>query len=140
MTVRPQSKVSARRRIRLSYADTDVAGITYFAAWFPWMERLSAKWFHDNGFRFDRMVGKFGATMASRATSCEHLAPVGAYDERDIEMRVARIGERSCGLAFTMTRVADACLVGRSTLTLVAIDASGRTTGVPSALRKLLNV
>lgn len=140
MTVGPQGKVSARRRFRLSYADTDAAGIIYFAAWFPWMERLSTEWFHQNGFRFDRMVEKFGATVVSRATSCEYLAPVRAYDEIDIEMRVTRVGERSFELAFTMTRVTDPCVVGRSTLTLVAVDASGRPTGVPNALRALLNV
>jgi YbgC/YbaW family acyl-CoA thioester hydrolase len=130
--------VAARHRVRLSYGDTDAAGIIYFAAWFPWMERLSTGWFYDNGFRFDRMLDQLGATMVSRATSCEYLVPVGAYDEVDIEMRVARVGERSCELAFAMTRVTDARPVGRSTLTLVAIDASGRPTPVPEPLRELL--
>jgi YbgC/YbaW family acyl-CoA thioester hydrolase len=138
MTAPPEGTLSARRRIRLSYADTDAAGIIYFAAWFPWMERLSTEWFHDNGFRFDQMLARFGATMVSRATSCEYLVPVGVYDEVDIEMRVARVGESSCQLAFAMTRVADARAVGRSTLTLVAVDASGRATSVPDALRDLL--
>jgi acyl-CoA thioester hydrolase len=138
MTERPEGTVSARRRVRLSYADTDAAGIVYFAAWFSWMERLSTEWFHDNGFRFDRMLTEHGATVVTRATSCEYLAPVGAYDEVDIEMRVARVGERSCELAFGMTRVTDAVMVGRSTLTLVTVDASGRPTRVPAALRELL--
>jgi acyl-CoA thioester hydrolase len=138
MTERPEGRISARRRVRLSYADTDAAGIVYYAAWFSWMERLSTEWFHDKGFRFDRMLSEHGATVVTRATSCEYLVPVGAYDEVDIEMRVARVGERSYELAFGMTRVTDAVLVGRSTLTLVTVDVSGRPTRVPAALRELL--
>jgi hypothetical protein len=37
-----------------------------------------------------------------------------------------------------MTRVSNAWLAGRSTLTLVAADGSGRATGVPGALRELV--
>jgi acyl-CoA thioester hydrolase len=136
--VRSPDGTAATRRIRLGYADTDAAGIIYYGAWFPWMERLSTEWFHDHGFRFDQMVPRFGVTIVTRATTCEYLVPVGAYDEVDLAMRVARVGERSFDLAFAMTRVDDGRVVGRSTLTLVAVDASGAATRVPDALRELL--
>ncbi len=138
MTVSREGKPSASRRIRLGYADTDAAGIIYYAAWFPWMERLSTEWFHDRGLRFDRMSAEFGVTMVTRATSCEYLEPVGAYDEVDLAMWLARVGERSVRLTFEMTRATDGCVVGRSALTLVAVDASGRATRVPDVIRELL--
>jgi acyl-CoA thioesterase FadM len=105
MTVCLEGKVSARRRIRLSYGGTDVAGTICFAAWFALMERLSTGWFPDSGFRFGRMVEKFGVIMVSRATICGYLARVGTCGEVDAGLRVARVGERSCELVFAMTRV-----------------------------------
>jgi YbgC/YbaW family acyl-CoA thioester hydrolase len=129
--------VIASRRIRLGYADTDAAGILYYAAWFPWMERLSTDWLHERGYRFDRMLTELGVMMVSRATSCEYLLPVRAYDEVELAMDVARLGERSVELAFGMTRIGDGRLVARSRTTLVAVDASGGATPLPTALREL---
>ena len=128
----------ATRRIRLTYADTDAAAILYYAAWFPWMERLSVEWAYGNGFRFDRMLDAHGAAPVARATACEYLAKTRVYDEIDLDMRVAHIGTRSYRLGFTMTRVPDGVVVARSALTLVCVDADGRATPIPGALRSVL--
>jgi acyl-CoA thioester hydrolase len=132
------AKPVATRRIRLTYADTDAAAILYYAAWFPWMERVSVQWSYDKGFRFDRMLAEHGAAPVARATSCEYLAATRVYDEIDIDMRVEHLGTRSYRLGFTMTRPTDAVVVARSTLTLVCLDGDGRATPVPAALRSVL--
>ena len=128
----------ATRRIRLTYADTDAAAILYFAAWFPFMERVSVEWAYGRGFRYDRILDELGAAPVARATSCEYLAKTQVYDEIDIDMRVAHVGTRSYRLAFTMTRVADEVVVARSELALVCIDGAGRSTPIPAALRSVL--
>jgi acyl-CoA thioester hydrolase len=133
-----EGKIAATRRIRLTYADTDAAAILYFAAWFPFMERISVEWAYRKGFRYDRILGEHGAAPVARATSCEYLAKTQVYDEIDIDMRVAHVGARSYRLAFTMTRVPDRVTVARSLLTLVCIDEAGQSTAIPAALRKVL--
>lgn len=129
---------AATRRIRLTYADTDAAGILYFAAWFPWMERLSVEWVYGQGFRFDRMHELFGAAPVARATSCEYTAPTRVYDEVEMAMGVDHIGTSSYRLAFTMTRLPDAVVVARSTLTLVCLGADGRPKAIPDPYRSML--
>ena len=131
-------KPAATRRIRLTYADTDAAAILYYAAWFPFMERVSVEWAYDNGFRYDRILAEHGAAPVAGATSCEYLAKTQVYDEIDIDMRVAHVGTRSYRLAFTMTRVPDRVVVARSLLTLVCIDDRGRSAAIPEALRTVL--
>jgi len=42
--VRPDARVLSVTRMRLSYADTDPAGLVYYATWFGWMERVSTEW------------------------------------------------------------------------------------------------
>jgi acyl-CoA thioester hydrolase len=136
--VTDEPKPAATRRIRLTYADTDAAAILYFAAWFPFMERISVEWAYSKGFRYDRILTEHGAAPVARATSCEYLAKTQVYDEIDIDMRVDHVGARSYRLAFTMTRVADRVTVARSLLTLVCIDDTGRSAGIPAALREVL--
>jgi acyl-CoA thioester hydrolase len=128
----------AVRRIRLTYADTDAAAILYFAAWFPWMERISVEWVYGQGFRFDQIGERFGAAPSARATSCEYTAPARVYDEIDVAMRIEHIGTTSYRLGFTMTRCVDRVVVARSTLTLVFIAANGVAAPLPVEYRTML--
>jgi YbgC/YbaW family acyl-CoA thioester hydrolase len=128
----------ASRRIRLTYADTDAAAILYYAAWFPWMERVSVEWAFERGLRYDRMLAEHGAAPVARATSCEYLAKTRVYDEIDLDMRVEHVGTTSYRLGFTMTRVPDRVVVARSALTLVCLDRDGHATPVPAGLRSVL--
>jgi acyl-CoA thioester hydrolase len=126
------------RRMRLVYGDTDAAQILYFAAWFPWMERVSVEWAAEHGFRYDQMQKLHGSTPVTRATTCEYTATARVYDEIDIAMHLDHIGNTSYRLGFTMTRPTDAVVVARSTLTLVLIDAAGRPSSIPAPYRALL--
>jgi acyl-CoA thioester hydrolase len=133
-----ETNPAATRRIRLTYADTDAAGILYFAAWFPWMERLSVEWVYDKGFRFDQMRERFGAAPVARATTCDYTGPTHVYDEIEMAMRVDHVGTSSYRLAFTMTRLPEAAVVARSTLTLVCVGPDGRPRAIPDAYRSML--
>jgi len=133
--VPPKAVPLLRWRVMLAYADSDAAGILYFAAWFPWMERMSTQAWLDRGFRHDRILDQLGVQFVTRATTCDYLAVVRPYDEVDIEMDLAKAGRRSLQFAFTMTRVPDTTVVARATFTLVCVDQSGRSTAVPPDVR-----
>jgi len=135
MTIRD---VVASREVLLTYADTDAAGILYYAAWFPWMERMGVEWLLDNGFRYDTMLAEHGAGAVTRATTCEYLSQVTIYDRVRIDMFVDLVGDRSYRLGFTMTRVSDGVVVARSTMSLVVIDSEGKPASIPPALLTLL--
>jgi acyl-CoA thioester hydrolase len=136
--VRADARVRAVTRIRLSYADTDPAGLIYYGSWFAWMERLSTEWMFAQGFRYDRMAAEHGAAQVTRSTQCEYLRPTAVYDEIDIELRVPRVGVRSYDFGFTMVRCAEGNVVARSTLSLVTVDARGRPIQLPQTLRAAL--
>jgi hypothetical protein len=75
---------------RLGYADTDPAGILYYAAWFPWMERMQSEWFYLNDLRQDRLSERHGFWTVTCHTECDYLVPVGLFDEIRIELRLGR--------------------------------------------------
>ena len=124
--------------VRLTYADTDPAGILYYAAWFPMMERLQSEWFYLQGLRQDTLEEQFGFRTITRAVNAEYLLPVGLFDEIRIEFRIGELGGASFAGNFRMLRCSDNALVGRATLSVVTVSAEGSAIRVPDTLRERL--
>ena len=124
---------------RLGYADTDPAGILYYAAWFPWMERLQSEWFFLNGLRQDQLAERHGFWTVTSHTECDYLVPVGLFDEIRVEIRVARIGTTSFEMDYQMRRTSDDVLVGRGLIRIVTVTPEGTSTPIPPMLREHLD-
>lgn len=124
--------------VRLSYADTDPAGILYYAAWFPKMEALQSEFLFLQGLRQDTLKERFGWWTVSRATECEYLAAARLFDVIRIDLRLGRIGASSFRFEFTMTRVDDDVVVARAANTVVTVSPEQSTIRIPAALRERL--
>lgn len=124
--------------VRLSYADTDPAGILYYAAWFSKMEALQTEFMFLQGLRQDTLVEKLGWWTVSRATECEYLAAARLFDQIRIDLRVGRIGASSFRFEFRMTRLDDDVLVARAANTIVTVSTSQEGVRIPEGLRTRL--
>ena len=124
--------------LRLSYADTDPAGILYYAAWFPKMEGLQSEFLFLNDLRQDTLLERFGWWTVSRATQCEYLAAAGLFDEVRIELRLGEIGTSSFTFVFDMVRVHDEVLVARASNTVVTVSPDQSAIRIPALLRERL--
>lgn len=123
---------------RLSYADTDPAGILYYAAWFPKMEALQSEFLYLCGLRQDTLVERFGWWTVSRATRCDYLAAARLFDLIRIELRLGEIGTSSFRFDFEMWRVDDEVLVARASNTVVTVSPEQRPIRIPDGLREHL--
>lgn len=123
---------------RLSYADTDPAGILYYAAWFPRMEAVQSEFMFLQGLRQDTLSERFGWWTVSRATECEYLAAARLFDEIRIELRLGRIGTSSFRFEHEMWRIDDGVLVARSSTTVVTVDPDQSVVRIPEGLRERL--
>ena len=121
--------------VRLSYADTDPAGILYYAAWFPKMEALQSEFLFLQGLRQDTLVERFGWWTVSRATTCEYLAAARLFDEIRIDLRIGRIGSSSFRFAFEMIRIDDGVAVARAESTIVTVSPAQEPVPIPEDLR-----
>lgn len=123
---------------RLSYADTDPAGILYYAAWFPRMEALLTEWLFLQDLRQDTLLARFGWWTVSRATHCDYLAAARLFDEITIELRLGEMGTSSVRFDFDMRRRADETLVATASTWLVTVSADQRPVRIPEILRQCL--
>ena len=123
---------------RLSYADTDPSGLVYFAAWFPWMERVQSDWFHGHGLRQDTMLVEHGFGTVTRRAECDYLAPTALYDPITASVRLDAVGHSSFSTEHEMRRTSDGTVVARGRLVIVTVDPQGGSIPVPTLLRERL--
>ena len=123
---------------RLSYADTDPAGILYYAAWFRRMEAVQSEFLFLEGLRQDRLKDERGWWTVTRATQCEYLVAVGLFDEIRLDLGLGRIGRSSFDFTHRMWRVVDDRLVARATITVVSVSPEGDAVRIPDELRARL--
>lgn len=132
----------ATTRFRLSWGECDPAGIVYFAAYFPWMERLHSGWWFDRGLRFDRMLDLIGAHPVTRSTQCGFLAPARVLDPLVMTMRLDGLGTTSFSVAFEVVDELDPAApvrVAESRIDLVFVDGTSRPVPVPPTARRALD-
>lgn len=132
------SPILLTQTTRLTYADTDPAGILYYAAWFPKMEALQSELFFQLDMRQDVLKETHGWWMVTRATECEYLVAAVLYDEIRMELRVGRIGNSSFKFEHEMWRKSDNVMVARASVTIVVVSPEQSTVPMPDDLRELL--
>jgi YbgC/YbaW family acyl-CoA thioester hydrolase len=138
MPLQSLSPVLHSMEFRLSYGDCDPAGIVYFAAYYPWMERVYNEWTYLGGHPPSAMTELWGATHISRASGCEYFVPASLFDPITCEMRVARVGTTSFTMAFDFMRRPDRTRLAQGHMVLVFVDADTRPSAVPDEFEAVL--
>lgn len=123
---------------RLTYNDTDPAGILYYASWFPKMEALWSEFLFRSGYRQDHSLAERGWTTVTRATECEYLVAAKLFDEIRMELRIGRIGTTSFQLEYRMVRTTDGTLISRARTTIVLVDDRQRAVPISEDFRAVL--
>jgi acyl-CoA thioester hydrolase len=129
---------------RLSYGDCDPAGIVYFAAYYPWFERVYNEWAFLGGFPPGRMVDLWGATHISLKSSCRYHIPGRLHDPLTCRMRLGKLGTTSfqIHLSIDHSQTDETFAEGEMTFVFVRGELDGdvrpRPTPVPQGLRDVL--
>jgi 4-hydroxybenzoyl-CoA thioesterase/acyl-CoA thioester hydrolase len=137
----PAARHEHRRTRRVEFADTDMAGIIHFSAYFRYMEETE----HD----FLRAVGlsvspRHGSEQhigfPRRATRCEFVRPLRFEDEVDVHLRVRRLGGRSLTYQFLFELEGREVARGEVTASCVRLlpDGNIESTTLPEVIRERL--
>lgn len=85
---------------RVEFADTDMAGIAHFSAFFRWMEAAEHEFLRSRGLSvvLEWQGEKLGFPRVS--ASCDYLRPVRFEDVVEITVTPSRIGGKSISYSF----------------------------------------
>jgi len=89
-----------RRRRRVEFAETDMAGIVHFSAYFRYMEETEHAFLRSLGLSAHGELDGERVGFPRLAARCEFSRPLRFEDEVDVELRVLRVGNRSISYQF----------------------------------------
>ena len=117
-------------RTRVAWVDTDAGGRIHFTAAFRWAEAAETA--------LGRKLGVLDGwgDLPRRAVEAEYLQVLRFEDEIEVELRPERIGSTSVTYAWEIRRGGEVCVRGRHTA--VHVDAGGRPSPLPDAMRQAL--
>jgi acyl-CoA thioester hydrolase len=118
-------------RLRVRYSETDQMGVVHHAAWVPWFELARIEWLRAQG-RSYRALEESGILMPVTELAVKYRRSAKFDDEIDLFTTAAAAGPSR--LIFTTLARRDETLLAEATVTVAAVDRSGRPCRLPAGL------
>jgi len=125
-----------RHPVRVYIEDTDSGGIVYYANYLRFAERGRTEMLRAVGISHADMIATDHLVLAVRRCEVDYLLPAKLDDALMVESQVTKIGGASLTLAQRICR--DGIELVTLIVTIVCINAAGRATRLPEAMRQTL--
>lgn len=130
-----------RMRRMVEFADTDMAGIMYFANYFKYMESVEHAFFRSLGFSVHGGDGSETWGWARKNASMSYERPLRYED--DVELHIQVVEKRSKAIRYETSFLLDGEEVARGSITAVCVEKTAdgmRAVTMPSAVDAAVQV
>lgn len=125
------SQNSFNTSFRVTWVDTDAAGIVHYSNYFRFFERAEEEFYRHLGFDFTNFRER-GLWFPRAEASCQYKKPTRYSDLLVIEVSVEELKEKSVKLGFKVVNEKTDDLLAFGHLVIVAADKqTGRATRIP---------
>jgi len=111
--------------IRVTWADTDAAGVVHFSNYFRFFERAEEEFYRALGFSFTDFHSR-GLWFPRVEAFCQYKKPAVFNDVLEVEVTVDELREKSVRLGFTMLNMETRDFLASGYLVVVAADKQTR--------------
>lgn len=123
--------------LRVIYGDTDQMGVVYYANYFRYFEFSRNEWFRARGGSYVEMErAGFGLPVVS--AHCDYQRPAKYDDLLRIEVQIAERRRASIRFEYVVRRDADGVQLVTGNTLHACVGPSGKPTGLPPALLRVL--
>jgi acyl-CoA thioester hydrolase len=126
--------------VRVYFADTDAAGMVYYATYLAFAERARTEMMRVVGFDHVDLHARLGLLLGVRAVEVDYLKPARLDDLLEVRTSLEEMGGASMRLRQDFWRGDDE--IARMTVRLACIGADGRPARIPdevhAAVQELL--
>ena len=125
---------------RVTFAETDMAGVAHFSNYFRWMEEVEHAFFRSVGLSVAMQHEGREIGWPRVAVSCEYLGPVRFENEIELRMRVLKVGEKSFSYEVEFKKAGQAVAVGKATSVCCTVGPEGALNpiSIPPEIRQKL--
>jgi 1,4-dihydroxy-2-naphthoyl-CoA hydrolase len=127
-----------RYETRIRLADTDAAGVLYFASLLRIAHEAYEAWFQDAGLPLSTVIGERPYALPVVHADVDFKLPLRVGDRVVVDLRVSELGERSYTIAYGIEGPHG--LAGSARTTHVALDRDAkRAIAIPAEVRQILS-
>jgi 4-hydroxybenzoyl-CoA thioesterase/acyl-CoA thioester hydrolase len=124
---------------RIEFRDTDAAGIAHFSAFFLYMEQVEHEFLRSLGLSVMTSDADGPISWPRVAAQCDYQGPARFEDVLDVELQVARLGEKSISYECCFTHAGRDVAVGKLTAVCCRMEPTGaRAIIIPDWIRSKL--
>ncbi|MBV9233786.1 MAG: acyl-CoA thioesterase [Candidatus Eremiobacteraeota bacterium] len=126
-------------RLQVQWADVDIAGIMYFAAYPRFAEYAEMRMFSDLGFPYDRVFTEYGFWLPRVRVEAEYYAPALMNDWLRMRTHIVRVGGSSIRWQTVLFNEGTGEAGALLTFVVAAIDAeTKKSRALPEPIRDAL--
>ena len=135
------SLMSFSTRIKVRFGDCDPAGLVYYPVIFHYCHIAMEEFFAERcRISYHRLMADERIGFPTVNVQAEFFVPLVYGDEADVEVSVARIGQSSVTLEYSIRRASDAVLCARSTNVHVSMNLDARRPlPIPDRYRRIFS-
>jgi acyl-CoA thioester hydrolase len=115
----------------VEFADTDMAGIMHFSAFFRFMEAAEHALLRSLGLSVYSKVNGEIVTFPRVAASCEYHSPARCEEDLGIDVTVERVGTKSVTYGFAFSHEGRKVATGKMTSVCCRVPTGGVPVSIP---------
>jgi acyl-CoA thioester hydrolase len=124
---------------RVEFRDTDAAGIAHFSAFFLYMEQVEHEFLRSLGLSVMTSDAEGPISWPRVSAHCDFQGPVHFEDILDVELQIARLGDKSVSYEFSFTHEGRDVAIGKLTAVCCRMEVDGaRAIPIPDWIRSKL--
>lgn len=129
-----------RYQRRVTFAETDMAGVMHFSNYYRWLEEIEHAWWRSLGMSVCTHDGLQSVSWPRVKTTCEYIRPARFEDVLDLSLRVTRVGGKSLEYEVDFARAAEPIARGTTVAVCCQIERGGvfRSIEIPADIRAKL--
>jgi YbgC/YbaW family acyl-CoA thioester hydrolase len=130
------TRAEFRMTRRVTFAETDLAGVMHFANYYRWMEEVEHAFWRSRGMCVIQEHGGLVYSWPRVITSCEYFAPAHFEDEIEMHLTVTDISEKSLTYEVTFSKGHQKIARGRTKAVCCTMkDGAFASTPIPEFIR-----
>lgn len=125
---------------RVEFHHTDAAGIAHFSTFFIYMEEVEHEFLRSRGLSVMTHDAEGVISWPRVAAACDYRSAAKFEDVLDVELRIARLGEKSVTWGFRFSLHGNEIATGEVTSVCCRMQAgeAPRSISIPEAIRRAL--
>ena len=125
---------------RVTFAETDLAGVMHFSNYFRWMEEIEHAYFRSVGMSVVQDHAEDTISWPRVHVSCEYFAPARFEDEIEMQFEIVSLSDKSLTYEVIFSKAGQRMARGRTKAVCCRMSAGGvfESVAIPSTTREKL--